>query len=171
MYMHIPHSSNTEAYTDALPPKPNHHHRLMTYSDACWGSQLGNAVREGIQLPLFKFRSMNWAIVFQFGGPITWKTERQDRTSLSSCKAEIRTTNACSHLTMKVRNMMSHLSSLSYPITDTETATTVYINNEACVKWCHNMTTKGNWHISLSGHFHYGENYDHNTQWHCLYKF
>jgi hypothetical protein len=48
---------------------------------------------------------------------------------------------------MNVRNMMSHLSSLGYPITDTETATTVYNDNEACIKWCHTMTTKGNQHI------------------------
>ncbi len=79
--------------------------------------------------------------VFQSGGPITWKTEHQDRTSLSSCKAGIRATNAGSRCTMNVRNMMSHLSSLGYPITDMETATTVFNNNEACIKWCHNMTT------------------------------
>jgi hypothetical protein len=59
--MHFPHFSDTEAYTDALPPKPTHHHRLTTYSNACWGSQIGNAVRDGIQLLLFKFRSMSGA--------------------------------------------------------------------------------------------------------------
>ena len=83
-YMTFPHSSDTEAYNDAIPPRPEHHHRLTTYSDACWGSQIGNAIREGIQLPLFKFRSMSGAIIFRSGGPITWKTERQERTSLSS---------------------------------------------------------------------------------------
>jgi hypothetical protein len=145
--MHFPHSSNTEAYTDALPPKPNHYHCLTTYSNVCWGSQFGNAIRERIQLPLFKFRSMSGAIVFQSSGPITWKTERQDRTSLSSCKVEIQATNAGSCLTMNVRNMMSYLSSLGYPIRDTKTATTIYNDNEACVKWCHNRTTKGNQHI------------------------
>jgi hypothetical protein len=53
--MSFPASSDTEAYTDAIPPSTAQHHRLTTYSDACWGSQLGNAVREGVQLPLFKF--------------------------------------------------------------------------------------------------------------------
>jgi hypothetical protein len=40
-YMHFPHSSNTEAYTDALPPKPNYHHWFTTYNKACWGLNLG----------------------------------------------------------------------------------------------------------------------------------
>ncbi len=83
-YMHFPHSSDTEAYGDALPPKPSQHYLLTTYSDACWGSQLGNRVWAGIQLPLFKFRSMSGAIIFRSGGPLTWKTEQQERSSFSS---------------------------------------------------------------------------------------
>jgi hypothetical protein len=74
-YMSFPHSSNTEAYNDALPPCPDSHHCLTTYSDACWGSQLGNAIRKGIQLPLFKFRSMSGAIIFRSGVPIIWKID------------------------------------------------------------------------------------------------
>ena len=120
---------------------------LTTYSDACWGSQIGNAIREGIQLPLFKFRSMSGAIIFRSGGSITWKTDRQERTSLSSCEAEIRATNMGSRLTVNVRNMILHLASTGYPITDAQQATPLYNDNEACVKWCHNLTTKGNRHI------------------------
>jgi hypothetical protein len=36
-FMSFPLSTNTEAYTNALPPLPHQHHCLMTYSDACWG--------------------------------------------------------------------------------------------------------------------------------------
>ena len=146
-YMTFPHSSDTEAYDDALPPCAGQHHRLTTYSDACWGSQIGNTIRDSIQLPLFKFCSMSGAIVFRSGGPITWKTDRQERTSLSSCEAEIRATNMGSRLTVNVRNMILHLASLGYPITDAQQATPLYNNNKACVKWCHNLTTKGNRHI------------------------
>ncbi len=112
--------SNTEAYGDALPPKPSHHHLLTTYSDACWSSQLGYAVQAGIQLTLFKFRSMSGAIIFRSGGSLTWKTEQQERTSLSSCDAKICTTNAGCHMTKNFRNTISHLSSLGYPITDAD---------------------------------------------------
>ena len=70
-YMTFPHSSDTKAYNNALPPRPKHHHRLTTYINACWGSQIGNAIREGLQLLLFKFCSMSGSIIFHSGGPIT----------------------------------------------------------------------------------------------------
>jgi hypothetical protein len=54
-YMLFPHRSYTKAYEDAVPPKLGNHHRLTTYSNACWGSQIDNAIQAGIQLPLFKF--------------------------------------------------------------------------------------------------------------------
>jgi hypothetical protein len=96
---------------------------------------------------LFKFRSMSGPIVMRSGGPICWKAERQERTSLSSCEAEIRATNMGSRLTVNTRNMIEHLSSLGYPITDATRPTILYNDNDACVKWRHNMTTKGNRHI------------------------
>jgi hypothetical protein len=43
--------------------------------------------------------------------------------------------------------MILSLLSLGYPISNADTATTLYNYNDACVKWCHNMTTKGNQHI------------------------
>lgn len=147
-YMAFPHSSNTEAYNNNLPPWTDQHHRLITYRDTCWGSQIGNAIREGIQLPLFIFHSMSSAIIFRSRGPITWKTEQQERTSLSSCEAkQSRATNIGSRLTINVCNMILCLVSLGYPINARNTATPLYNDNDACVKWCHNLTTKGNHHI------------------------
>ncbi len=145
--MSYPHASDTEAYMDALPPKTDQHHHLTTYSDACWGSQLGNTVQEGIQLPLFKFRSMSRAIVMRSGGPISWAADQQDRNLLSSCEAKIPATNTGLHLTVNTPNMILSLLSLGYPISDADLATALYNDNDACVKWCHNMTTKGNQHI------------------------
>jgi hypothetical protein len=146
-FMSYPPSSDTEAYTDAIPPLSHQHHRLSTYSDACWGSQLGNGIREGIQLPSFKFCSMSGAVIMRSGGPIAWKADRQEWTSLSSCKAEIRATNMGSRLTINTRNMISSLLDLGYPIDGCKSSTPLYNNNDACVKWCHNMMTKGNRHI------------------------
>jgi hypothetical protein len=62
-YMSFPHPSDTEAYDGAILPKHGNHHRLTAYIDACWGSQIGNAVWEDIQLTHFKFRSMSGAII------------------------------------------------------------------------------------------------------------
>ena len=71
-FVHFPDSSDVEAYTDAKPPSPSHQSPLTTYSDACWGSQIGLAVCDGTLLPLFKIRSMSGGIVFCQGGPIGW---------------------------------------------------------------------------------------------------
>jgi hypothetical protein len=90
---------------------------------------------------------MSGAIVIRSGGPIAWKKDRQERTALISCDAEIRATNMGSRLTVNTRNMISGLSDLGYPIHDCESPTPLYNNNDACVKWCHNMTTKGSRHI------------------------
>jgi hypothetical protein len=43
--------------------------------------------------------------------------------------------------------MISGLSDLGYPIHDCESPTPLYNDNDACVRWCHIMTTKGNCHI------------------------
>jgi hypothetical protein len=50
-------------------------------------------------------------------------------------------------LTVKARNMISHLSSLGYPITHAANLTILHNGNDAYVKWCHNVTTEGNHHI------------------------
>ena len=93
-YIHPHPSTDGEAYTVAVPPVPTTSPTLSACSDACWGSQIGNAVAEGTLLPLFKFRSMNGGIIFCNGGPIGWLGEHQEHTSLNSCEAEIRTTSA-----------------------------------------------------------------------------
>jgi hypothetical protein len=97
-YIHFPPSSDTEAYTNAIPLKLHsaNSFTLSTYADACWGSQIGNAVDNGTLLLLFKFRSMSGGIVFCNSGPLGWLGERQNCTLLSSCEAEIRATSATS---------------------------------------------------------------------------
>ena len=90
---------------------------------------------------------MSGATIFRSGGPITWKAERQKRTSLSTCEAEIWATNMGSRLTVNLRNLILHLQSIGYPINDTDIATPLYNDNDACVRWYHNLTTKGNRHI------------------------
>ena len=90
---------------------------------------------------------MSGTIIFRSGGPITWKTEHQEQTSLSSCDAEICTTAMGSCRTINTRNLILHLKSLGYPINDADMATPLYNANNACVKWCHNLTTQGYPHI------------------------
>ncbi len=53
-YMLFLHSSDTEAWHNAIPPLTYQHHQLTTYSNACWGSQLGNTNREGTHRSNFR---------------------------------------------------------------------------------------------------------------------
>ncbi len=95
-FIYFPPSTNAEAYEDAVPPKPLKSSTLSAYSDACWGSQIGSTIADGTLLPIFKFRSMDGGIIFCKGGPVGWIGKCKERTSLSSCEAEIWATNATS---------------------------------------------------------------------------
>ena len=148
-FLHHPDISDAEAFTDAVPPKLERRQHLTTYSDACWGSQLGSSVRDGTLLPLFKQRSMSGAIIFRMGGPIAWTCVRQERTSHSSCEAEIRATCEGSKLTMAIRNLAGDLRYAGIPVVDTSEPTTVYNDNESCVSWAHSLTTKAIRHMEL----------------------
>jgi hypothetical protein len=149
-YIHYPPSSNVEAYDDAIPPSLGSANTLSAYSDACWGSQLGSSVADGTLLPLFKFRSMNGSIIFKNGGPLGWLGERQERTSLSSCEAEIRATNATSKKVVDFRNLTRSVTEAGHIIPDSDAPTVLYNDNdEACVKWSYNMTSKAARHIEL----------------------
>jgi hypothetical protein len=103
--IHFLPSTNVKAYKDAVPPKPVNSSTLSAYSNACWGSQIGSAIANGILLPLFKFRSMNSSIIFCNGGPAGWIGECQERTSLSSCEVEIWATNATSQKVIDFCNL------------------------------------------------------------------
>ena len=63
-YVHFPPSTDVEAYSDAIPPTPATSSTLSSYSDACWGSQIGSAIADGTYFPLFKFRSMSGGLSF-----------------------------------------------------------------------------------------------------------
>jgi hypothetical protein len=122
---------------------------ISVYSNACWGSQIGNEVAEGTLLPLFKFQSMNGGIVFRNGGPIGWLGERQEHTSLSSCEAEICATSTTSKKVIDFRNLCRSISDSSLPVPDASSPIVLYNNNDACIRWYHNMTLKAARHIEL----------------------
>ena len=109
-YVHYPPSSDVEACDDVIPLKLESLNTISAYSNACWGSQLGSSVANGRLLLLFKFRSMNGGIVFKNGGPLGWLGKRQERTSLSSCKAEICATSNISKKVVDFCNLTRSVS-------------------------------------------------------------
>ena len=86
-FVHFPSHQNVEAYTDATPPWPDKSHESAFYSDACWGGQIGNSLPDGIEIPLYKFRSIYGHIITRCGGPLSWKSLLQRQTSLSSIES------------------------------------------------------------------------------------
>ncbi len=127
-YVHFPDSLDVEAYTDAIPPSQTKCAPLTSYSDACWGSQIGSAVCDGTLPPLFKFRSMSGGVIFIQGGRLSWMCTWQDQTALSLGEAEIRATNGTSKSVVG----MHHLA--KYDISDTLAPSPLYNNNISCIQ-------------------------------------
>jgi hypothetical protein len=92
---------------------------------------------------------MNGGIVFKIGGPIGWLGERQERTSLRSCKAEIHATNATFKKVVDFCNLCRSISKSGHSLSDINSPTILFNNNDACVRWSHNMTSKAVHHIEL----------------------
>ena len=92
---------------------------------------------------------MSGAIVFRQGGPVAWKAVCQEKTSLSTCEAEIQATNEDSKLLMAIRNFASAFLGLGFPLPDFLQASKLYNDIEACVTWSNSTTTKGVRHMEL----------------------
>jgi hypothetical protein len=148
-FIRFPPSADVEAYKHAVPPNPVNSSTLSAYSNACWGSQIGSAVADGTLLPLFKFLSMNSSIIFCNGGPVGWIGECQECTSLSSCEAEIQATNATSEKVVDFCNLCRSISDSGNILSDILQPTILYNNNDACIRWLYNMTSKAAHHIEL----------------------
>ncbi|EJK72714.1 hypothetical protein THAOC_05724, partial [Thalassiosira oceanica] len=115
-FNHFPHHHDKEAYDDAIAPSPSECHQLTAFSDACWGGQFGNAVKDGT---------------------LAWKAVRQKRTALSSCEAEIVATNECVEELLSVCYRAADLDLLE----EVSGPTAVYNDNQACVNWSASLTT------------------------------
>eukprot|EP00984_Skeletonema_dohrnii_P036191 scaffold36890_cov316-Skeletonema_dohrnii-CCMP3373.AAC.1 len=100
--------------------------QLTSFADACWGGQIGNALPDGTPIELFKFRSLSGFVICRTGGPIAWRSIRQERTSQSSCEAEILATNECVKETQSIKLLAADLF-----IPDGSACTPVYNDNEA----------------------------------------
>jgi hypothetical protein len=148
-YIHFPTPLDVEAYTDAIPPSQTNCAPFTASSDACWGSQIGSAVRDGTRLLLFKFWSMSGGVVFWQSRPLSWTAIRQDQTALSSGEAEIRATNEMSKSIVGMHHLAESVRSSGYDILDMVAPSQLYNNNAACIQWAHNMASKKIRHLEL----------------------
>ena len=92
-----------------------------------------------------------WVVVLLFwmGGPIALICVHQERTSLSSCEAEVWARNKLAKIlmVMGIRHLVESVHNSGHAISDPPKASLAYNDNESCVKWLHNMTSKQNWTI------------------------
>ena len=87
---------------------------------------------------------MSGHVITRCGGPVLWKAKRQERTSRSSCEAEIYATDECAKDTLSIRHRAEDLG-----FSDTQQPTTLFNDNQGCVDWCKSTTSKGTKHIAL----------------------
>ena len=142
-YVHYPFPHDAEAYNDATPPPTDQMHLMTGYSDANYGSQIGNSVPDGEEVELFKFRSMSGFLIMRCGGPIAWKAVRQERCSRSTCEAEIR---AVDEATKEVLSLRHRCDDMDLP--DTSLPTPLFNDNRGTVDWAKGTSTKGMRHLN-----------------------
>lgn len=82
------------------------------------------------------------------GGPLHWESKRQKITARSLAEAEIYATGECVKRLQQLCNILSDLDLISRFMPN---ATTVYNNNNVCMHWSKNMTTRGLCHIQIWG--------------------
>ena len=72
---------------------------------------------------------MSSGIVFRYGGPLGWLCDHQEQTSLSSCEAEIRVTNATLKKVVDFCHLCTSMCEAGYSLPDATHPTFLYNDN------------------------------------------
>lgn len=76
-------------------------------------------------------------IAIHRGGPVSWGVKREQKNSRSSCKAEIKSTDAITKVFLCHRNICGDLA-----LTNGNRPAPCYSNNKGAVDWAHSRITK-----------------------------
>jgi deoxyuridine 5'-triphosphate nucleotidohydrolase len=142
-------SSNINSSLQSFVKFPIAPDKLYPFSDANWGPQDASAPKPNdppTELELFKSRSISGFVIW-LGGPLHWVSKRQSITARSSTEAEIYAIDECTKCLQHISNILTDLN-LLHIFTDNQPIS-IHNDNEAAVKWSHNMTTKGLRHIQM----------------------
>ena len=122
--------------------------KIVGFTDANWGPQDQSVPKPTVSpvtLELFKSRSLSGFIIYDHG-PIHWMSKRQSITARSSAEAEIYATDECVKSLLHMSHIITELGLsaqfLSVPVS-------IFNDNNACVCWSHNLTTKGLRHLQM----------------------
>ena len=121
--------------------------KITALSDENWGPQDQSKPKpdEKRTLELFKSRSISGFLLW-LGGPLHWVSKRQSITARSSAEAEIYATDECTKALLHFHYLLEGLELSETLMNGT---TTIYNDNNACVQWSRNTTTKGLRHIQI----------------------
>ena len=122
-------------------------HNIATcFTDSSWGPQDASAPdpRFPSQISLISTRSLGGHVVFRTGGPVSWASHREQRTSRSSCEAEILATDDGTKTVQHIRHIMMDLGLLDYLL-----PTPVFNNNCGCIDWAHTVATRRLRHFNI----------------------
>lgn len=109
------------------------------FADANWGPQEASITKPGSTPPTITIddtKSICGHIVFLFGGPLLWKSHRENRNSRAVQEAEIKAADECCKQVQHLRHVLNDLGLLP-PL-----PTLIYSDNQGCVKWCHSQSNK-----------------------------
>jgi hypothetical protein len=82
-------------------------------------------------------------LFFLSGGPLIWKSQKEKRTSRSSCEAKVKATDECTRSVQWLRNVLTDLD-----LCPTD-PTPIYNDNQAAVLWSKTSSTKGMRHYNI----------------------
>jgi deoxyuridine 5'-triphosphate nucleotidohydrolase len=121
---------------------------ISNLCDANWGPQdqsKPNDKSVPAELDLFKTRSISGYITW-LNGPVMWSSKRQTFTARSSAEAEIYATDECAKNLLHLLNLINDLG-LTSDLTSGPIP--IWNDNNACVCWSKNTTTKGLRHVQI----------------------
>jgi hypothetical protein len=133
--------STLESFLHFPLPQP-----LLSMPDANWGPKDASTTNtKPIELPLFTSRSMS-AFYIDLLGPLHWISKCQTITAGSSAEAEIYATKECVKFLLELVQLFDFLGVEEIFMPDINT---IYNDNQACVNWSKNTTSKGLCHIQM----------------------
>jgi hypothetical protein len=119
--------------------------QILPMSDANWDPQDASLSTATMELPLLTSRSIS-AYYVDLLGPLNWISKRQQVTACSSAEAEIYATNESIKFLLELVQILDFLEVKHIIMPGT---TTIFNDNNACVNWAKQCTTKGLHHIQM----------------------
>ena len=122
--------------------------RIFAMTDANWGSQdqsVPNPQEPPTEIDLYKTRSISGYLI-NLMGPLHWSANRQHITARSTAEADIYATDECVKSILQLSHIIKDLD-LHHELLDKSLP--IFNDNNACVQWNKNTTTRSIRHIQI----------------------